>query len=132
MLFSWLRKLRRRPALAGAPQVRRVKTYSAESGYVYEYVYEGWRAARDRAEFVFSVSADRKTYRPVAVSLEAAAVAAWEGAHGRELSANERHALATIALRQALDERTSPALAFAAVRVRAADIGALAGLLDLE
>ena len=45
--------------------MRRQKTYSAESGYVYQYFYEGQRAAtRDGdagAEYVFNVSADRKS-----------------------------------------------------------------------
>ena len=46
-MFDWLRKKKDAP-LTGAPAVRRQKTYSAESGYVYQYFYEGQRpAARD-------------------------------------------------------------------------------------
>jgi len=52
--------------LTGAPAVRRQKTYSAESGYVYQYYYEGQRpASRDGSsgiEFVFNVSADRNPH----------------------------------------------------------------------
>ena len=29
--------------LTGAPAVRRLKSYSAQSGYVYQYFYEGQR-----------------------------------------------------------------------------------------
>jgi hypothetical protein len=42
--------------LSGAPAIRRMKTYSAQSGYVYQYFYE---VQRPGTEFVFSVSADR-------------------------------------------------------------------------
>ena len=56
--------------LSGAPAIRRMKTYSAQSGYVYQYFYEGQRPLRGAeggTEFVFSVSADRKTWHPVSV-----------------------------------------------------------------
>ena len=43
-MLDWLRKKKQAP-LTGAPPVRRQKTYSAESGYVYQYFYEGQRAA---------------------------------------------------------------------------------------
>ena len=35
--------------LAGAPPVRRLKTYSARSGYVYQYRYQGSRPSSRRA-----------------------------------------------------------------------------------
>ena len=43
--------------LSGAPPIRRLKTYSAQSGYVYQYFYEGQRPLRGEAgtEFVFTV-----------------------------------------------------------------------------
>ena len=47
-------------ALTGAPPVRRMKTYSAQSGYVYQYYYEGYRpfrsAGESGSEFVFTIS----------------------------------------------------------------------------
>src|SRR5262245_23846253 len=37
-----LEKLRRKKlALTGTPQARRIKQYSSQSGYVYQYFYEG-------------------------------------------------------------------------------------------
>jgi hypothetical protein len=119
--------------LTGAPAVRRQKTYNAQSGYVYQYHYEGQRPfrrdAEEGTEFVFDVSADRKTSMPVSVFVLEEAVRAWVQQHGRQLAATERYAAAKIALFQAFDERANPGLMKQDVRVRAADIEAiLAGL----
>ncbi len=48
--------------LTGAPAVRRMKTYSAQSGYVYQYYFEGYRPlpVESGVEFVFQISSDRK------------------------------------------------------------------------
>src|SRR5262245_20327947 len=103
-----------------------MKTYSAQSGYVYQYFYEGHRdyaAGADRGvEFVFTFSSDRKTFHEVSVLLSEPAIRAWELAHGRELSLTERYAVAKIALFQAYDERPDPAQMRDEVRVRAADV----------
>ena len=124
------------PPLSGAPAVRRQKTYSAQSGYVYQYYYEGHRPyQRDRdkgAEFVFDVSADRKTSAPVSVLLSEHAVDDWESRHGRTLHGSERYAIAKMALFQAFDERPSPASMSADVRVRAADVEAILIALGIE
>lgn len=122
--------------LTGAPPVRRQKTYSAQSGYVYQYYYEGHRPYnRDRdkgAEYVFDVSADRKTSRPVSVLLSDTAVEDWENRHGRTLPGSERYAIAKMALFQAFDERPDPAAMTADVRVRAADVEAILITLGIE
>ena len=59
---------RKSTALTGAPPVRRMKSYSAQSGYVYQYYYEGQRLFRHGpdhgTEFVFSLSPDRKAGTP--------------------------------------------------------------------
>src|SRR5208337_635001 len=106
MLSRWFRK--KSAALTGAPAVRRMKTYSAQSGYVYQYFYEGQRpylaGEESGVEFVFSISADRKTWHPVCVAVAARSLRAWEETHGRDLSSTERYAVAKMALFQALDE----------------------------
>jgi hypothetical protein len=121
--------------LTGAPPVRRLKTYSAQSGYVYQYCYEGQRPFQqsgDRGtEFVFSLSADRKTWRPCKVLLPDSAAASWEAAHARELSATERYAIAKMALFQAFDDRETPALMKADILVRNADVEAIVETLGL-
>jgi hypothetical protein len=131
-MFERLFKKKTAP-LTGAPAVRRQKTYNAESGYVYQYFYEGHRPyrrdAEEGSEYVFDISADRKTSAPVSVFVLDEAVRAWEQQHGRELAATERYAAAKIALFQAFDERANPGLMKQDIRVRAADIEAiLAGL----
>jgi hypothetical protein len=129
---NWFEK---KPApLSGAPAVRRLKSYSAQSGYVYQYAFEGQRPLAKPAgtEFVFSASADRKTWHDVSVLVEAAAVNAWQQAHGRALSSTEWYALAKMALFGAFDERATPAEIYAEpVRLRAADVEGIMERLGL-
>jgi hypothetical protein len=65
------------------------------------------------------------------VLLGEGAVAAWEKAHERELSATERYAISKMALFQAFDERGTPALMKDDVRVRNADVEAIVETLGL-
>lgn len=122
--------------LLGKPAVRRLKTFSAQSGYVYQYFYEGHRAYQSAGEtgteFVFSISADRKNWHPATVRLGDDAVQAWQQAHASELSSTERYAVAKMALFQAFDERAAPALMKDEVRVRNADLAAIIDSLGLE
>jgi len=122
--------------LTGAPAVRRQKTYSGQSGYVYQYYYEGQRPyKRERGgggEYVFDVSADRKTSFAVTVVLTDGAVKDWEKAHGRALHGSERYGIAKMALFQAFDERPNPAAMSAEVRVGAAEVEAILISLGIE
>lgn len=128
MFRDWFRK---KPVpLTGAPAIRRTKTYSAESGYVYQYVYLGQRPLGTNAgtEFVFSVSSDRKTGHDLSVMVEKKAVRAWEQSNGRTLSATEWYALAKMALFAAFDERAQPsAMRGEPVRLLEADV---AGIME--
>jgi hypothetical protein len=121
--------------LTGAPPVRRLKTYSAQSGYVYQYCYEGQRSFQNSresgTEFVFSLSPDRKTWQPCRILLPDGAVKSWEAAHERELSPTEHYAIAKMALFQAFDERETPALMKADVLVRNADVEGIVETLGL-
>ena len=122
--------------LTGAPKVRRQKTYSAQSGYVYQYFYEGQRPFRRTndagTEFVFAVSADRKTTFPVSVLLSDEALGSWQAEHGRTLNSTERYAIAKMALFQAFDEREQPAQMKQDVRIRVADVQAILSNLDID
>jgi hypothetical protein len=131
------RWLSRKPQpLTGVPAIRRQKTYSGQSGYVYQYYFEGhrpYKRERDNGtEYVFDVSGDRKTSTPVSVLLSSAALEDWEGKHGRTLHASERYAIAKLALFQAFDERPNPAAMSADVRVRAAEVEAILITLGIE
>jgi hypothetical protein len=132
MLPRWLRK-KERP-LTGAPTVRRQKTYSAQTGYVYQYFYEGQRPSwpEPGTEFVFDVTADRKTSLPVSVLVSAEALETWESENGRTLSNTERYAIAKLALFQAFDERDTPQAMREAVRVTPGGVRAILANLDLD
>jgi hypothetical protein len=120
--------------LTGAPPVRRLKTYSAQSGYVYQYSYEGYRpltGSESGVEFVFSISPDRKNWHPTSVRVGDAALADWEQAHERQLSSTERYAVAKMALFQAFDERAVPEQMKEPIRLRQADVDAIIETLGL-
>lgn len=121
--------------LTGAPPVRRVKTYSAASGYVYQYFYDGYRPhstqAESGVEYVFRISPDRKNWHDTSVLVDDASVSGWETAHERTLSSTERYALAKLALFQAFDERPSPSQMQQDVIVRPSDVDAIIETLGL-
>ncbi len=125
-MFEWLRASKKAGAnaaaepLRGAPEVRRLKTYQSENGYVYQYYYDGWRPVAGGREFVFMATAARGEYGAVAVTIEEQAIRAWEAARGRELISAEQHAVAKMALFAAFDERTPKEVGSPPVRVDAA------------
>lgn len=87
----------------------RLKIYTAQSGYVYQYRL----VRKDRTgsgypgtEFVFDVSSDRKTSVAITVIVADEGVAGWAAERGRELADPEIHAAAKLRLWQALDEVT--------------------------
>jgi hypothetical protein len=133
-MFDWLRK--KEAPLTGAPAVRRQKTHSAESGYVYQYFYEGQRPAKresvEGTQFVFNVSGDRKTSFAVSVFVGEAALAEWQRAHGRTLGSTERYAVAKLALFQAFDRRESPAAMTEEVHVQPEDVELFLSALDIS
>jgi len=132
MLSRWFAK--KETPLTGAPAVRRQKTYSAQSGYVYQYFYEGQRPTSPDpgTEYVFDVSADRKTSAPVSVFVSSDALESWQSQSGRVLSSAERYAIAKMALFQAFDERATPQQMTAAVHLTPAAVRAILQTLDID
>jgi hypothetical protein len=137
-VFDWFkRKSKPAPApLTGAPAVRRQKTHSALSGYVYQYYYEGHRPSEwngeESTEYVFDVSADRKTSFPVSIFVLHRAVGAWQAGHGRELSGTEQYAIAKMALFAAFDERENPEAMRAPVAVEEGSIDSILSTLEID
>jgi hypothetical protein len=131
-MFRWLK--RKAAPLSGAPSVRRQKTYSAQSGYVYQYFYEGHRVMSGERgiEYVFNVSADRSSSSDVSVLLCEEATLAWEKEYGRTLSATERYAIAKMALFQAFDERETPEALREAIRITPNEVRALLATLNID
>ena len=133
-MFRYLFARKARP-LEGAPSIRRLKTYSSQTGYVYQYYFEGKRPGEHTSdiEFIFTASADRKSWRQVAVLVSGAALRGWETQHERELSATERYAIAKLALFREFDRQAVPdALFRGGIEVTAADAAAILETLGLD
>lgn len=94
--------------MARPETVRRIKSYSAASGYVYQYYFyeitKDERRGRPGTAYTYMVSADRKRVVPLRIFVERSAVEAWERQAGRKLSGTEEYAVAKMALFRALDE----------------------------
>ena len=72
--------------------VRRLKTYTGNTGYVYQYYFVGQRPGAGQAcegpstEYVFDVTSDRKNTYAISVFLSQAVIEGWAVAHGRALT----------------------------------------------
>jgi hypothetical protein len=121
--------------MAKPETVRRIKSYSAESGYVYQYQFQDAHPVQQGNargnEYVYYVSADRKKMFPVRIFVGQDAIKKWGEATGRALTGTEEYAAAKMRLFQAFDEgqelsATSPALV-----VDESNLNALLQRLDL-
>jgi hypothetical protein len=90
--------------------LRRLKTYTGQTGYVYQYYFVGKREALRESsdvpatEFIFDVSSDRKLTYSVSVFLPRAAAQAWSAHHGRAITDAEQYASAKMRLLRGFDE----------------------------
>ena len=107
MLRGLIGRLRGRPAAAqaalrGRPAIRREKTFAADSGYVYQYTYEGFCDARRDGlagrDYVFRCTSDRSSRITVTVFAASASFEAWEREAGRNLNEVERYAVVKMRL----------------------------------
>jgi hypothetical protein len=96
------------PAMARPDAVRRVKSYSAADGYVYQYhFFEGNRAKRGASpggEFTYVISIDRQSAFPFKIFVHQSALDTWATRNGRRLTSSEEYAVAKMRLFQAFDE----------------------------
>ncbi len=94
--------------MARPDAVRRVKSYSAATGYVFQYFfYEVNRTRRGLVagtEYVYMVTAARQKLHPLRIFVERAAVEEWAKRGGRELTGTEEYAVAKMRLFRAFDE----------------------------
>ncbi len=128
------------PRMARPDAVRRVKSYSAATGYVFQYFfYEVNRTRRGLApgtEYVYMVTVDREKMHPLMIFVERAAVEDFGKRAGRELTGTEEYAVAKMRLLRAFDE--VPELAAEApetwpeLRVDKTNIEELLEALDLK
>ncbi len=96
--------------MARPEAVRRVKSYSAATGYVYQYyfyeVQKTRRGGASGAEYVYMISVDRKKVFPLRIFVQRDGIENWGRAAGRELTGTEEYAVAKMRLFEALDEIT--------------------------
>ena len=91
----------------------RYKFYAAETGTAYQYFFAGSkRVSRPEgqgagSDFIFVVTPDQRPPIILRVFISARALAAWRGAHGRDLDTNEMYAVAKMRLFRAFDETES-------------------------
>ncbi len=121
--------------MAKPETVRRIKAYSAESGYVYQYQFQDVHPAKQDGaagnEFVYYVSADRKSMFPVRIFVRRDALDLWTKRTGRALTGTEEYAVAKMRLFQALDEVEDFATKRPDLVVDGSNLGALLERLDL-
>ncbi|MFZ0039138.1 MAG: hypothetical protein WAK91_17065 [Candidatus Acidiferrales bacterium] len=88
--------------------VRRIKSYSSATGFVYQYQFHEVKpAARGGAagnEYIYYVSVDRKTMFPIRILVRADAMETHGARIGRKLTGTEEYAVAKMRLFQAFDE----------------------------
>ncbi len=90
--------------------LRRLKTYMADTGYVYQYYFVGSRQAFADApeapatEYVFDVTPDRKAVYAISIFVRSEALDAWARRHGRSLSQAEQYAAAKLRLFRGFEE----------------------------
>ena len=98
------------PVFRGAPRVRRVKHYAAETGHTYRYSYCGWRpTGTDAAEHYFEFRRDGASAATLCIRVLQSNLDACAAAIGREVVSPERYAIVKLALFRTLDETPEPA-----------------------
>lgn len=98
--------------MARPDAARRVKSYSAANGFVYQYFFFEVNRVTDASgpagEFIYAVSSDRKNTFGLRILVRQSALDAWAQANGRPLTSSEEYAVAKMRLFQALDDGSVP------------------------
>jgi hypothetical protein len=118
------------------PEVaHRIKSYSAETGFVYQYCFVEVRPARRGlslgTEYIYVVSADRKENFSLSIFVRRSAVENWAKRSGRMLNGTEEYAVAKMRLFQAFDEVEMLAAPRPEIVVEENDLEGLLAKLDL-
>lgn len=96
------------PCMPRPEAAHRVKSYSAATGYVYQYYFyeveKSKRGAAEGTEYVYMASVDRKHVFPVRIFVDKNALEKYSARTGREFTGTEEYALAKMRLFLAFDE----------------------------
>jgi hypothetical protein len=121
--------------MARPEAAHRVKSYSAATGYVYQYYfYEVEKAKRGTiagTEYVYMASVDRKHVFPVKIFVAKDALEKWSAKTGRAFTGTEEYAVAKMRLFQAFDEVENLAQKIPDLTVDESNLEELSSQLDL-
>jgi hypothetical protein len=113
----------------------RVKSYSAATGFVYQYYFyeveKKKRGAVAGTEYVYMASVDRKHVFPVKIFVSKEAVEKWSAQTSREFTGTEEYAVAKMRLFQAFDEMEGLAEKTPDLTVDESNLEELSSQLDL-
>jgi hypothetical protein len=114
---------------------RRIKSYSAATGFVYQYSFHHMETSRPGfargTKYIYMVSTDRKTMFALGIFVRRDAVEQWSRIAGRTLSGTEEYAVAKMRLFQAFDEMESVTADTGELLVDESNLAALLEQLDL-
>ena len=123
------------PCMPRPEAAHRVKSYSAATGYVYQYYfYEVEKTKRGReegTEYVYMASVDRKHVFPVKIFVGTDALKKWSAQTGRQFTGTEEYAVAKMRLFQAFDEVQEFSTQTPDLRVDETNLDSLWSQLDL-
>ena len=121
--------------MARPDHARRVKSYSAATGYVYQYYFletqKSRRGLHGGTDYVYMVAVDRGAAFPLRVFVRHDAVRHWSKKSGRQMSGTEEYAAAKMRLFQAFDEVEDLSAARPDLIVDDSNLLALLAQLDL-
>ncbi len=113
----------------------RVKSYSAATGYVYQYYFyeveKSKRGAVAGTDYLYMVSADRKHVFPLRIFVVKDALEKWSARTGRQFTGTEEYAVAKMRLFQAFDELEGLSEKTPNLMVDESNLDALLSQLDL-
>lgn len=123
------------PSMPRPEAARRVKSYSAATGYVYQYYFyeveKKRRGFTQGTEYVYMVSVDRQHVFPLKIFVEHEALVKWSARTGQQLTGTEEYAVAKMRLFQAFDEIEGLTAKQPDLLVDGSNLDALLAQLDL-
>ena len=123
------------PCMPRPEAAHRVKSYSAATGYVYQYYFYEVEKTRLRGaegtEYVYMASVDRKHVFPVKIFVGKDALEKWSARTGRQFTGTEEYAVAKMRLFQAFDELEELSAKTPDLQVDETNLDALLSQLDL-
>ncbi len=123
------------PCMPRPEAAHRVKSYSAATGFVYQYYFyeveKKQRGAVTGTEYVYMASVDRKHVFPVRIFVSKQALDKLSAQTGREFTGTEEYAVAKMRLFQGFDEVEELSAKTPELLVDESNLEALLSELDL-